>query len=130
MEKACNGCLFLYIDCENGLGEDLSVRYLHQTALAIEYLHRNNVLHRDIKPENLLLDSGFNVKLCDFGSACRLAADAPRTSLCGTYEYMSPEMINNPLHLGHTPKVDVWCLGVLFYEMLHGELIRLSAIRV
>lgn len=128
MEKAANGCLFLYIDCAAGLGEDLSVRFLYQTARAVQYLHSQNVLHRDIKPENILFDSGFNIKLCDFGSACVLGKSARRTSICGTYEYMPPEMLDNPFLAGHTPKLDCWCLGILFYEMLHGALTRLPAL--
>jgi len=118
--------LFLYIDCEEGLGEELSLRFFYQTARAVQYLHGRNVLHRDIKPENILLDSGFNIKLCDFGSACQLEKDEKRTSICGTYEYMSPEMVDSPLSKGYTAKVDIWCLGVLLYEMLHGRLIRSS----
>lgn len=130
MEKAANGCLFLYIDIDEGLGEEMSLRFLAQTALAVQYLHSRNVLHRDIKPENILFDSGFNIKLCDFGSACRLDPAARKTSVCGTYEYMPPEMVDNPLQAGHTPKLDCWCLGVLFYEMLHGALSRPAALQV
>lgn len=124
MDKAANGSLFLYIDANNGLGEDMSLRFLAQTAQALHYLHSQNVLHRDIKPENVLFDAGFNIKLCDFGGACLLDPVTRKTSICGTYEYMPPEMVNNPNQAGHTAKLDCWCLGVLLYEMLHGLLIR------
>jgi len=55
--------------------------------------------------------------LCDFGWSCYLRDDDYRTSICGTYEYMSPEIAFNKTH---TNKVDIWCLGVLLFEMLHG----------
>ncbi len=81
-------------------------------------MHEKNIIHRDIKPENILFDSDFNVKLCDFGWSCFLQNDDDfRTSICGTYEYMSPEIVNN---YTHNKKVDIWCLGILLYEMLHG----------
>jgi len=93
------------------------LRFLYQTALGVKHLHDKKIIHRDIKPENLLLDEGFNVKLCDFGWSCILEDNQVRESLCGTYEYMSPEILNEGTH---TSKVDIWCLGILFFEMLHG----------
>ena len=124
MENAINGCMFLYIDYFNGLGEDLALRFFYQTARAVQYLHVHKVLHRDIKPENILFDRDFSVKLCDFGFACKLEPDQKRTSICGTYEYMAPEMVDNKSGESQTFKIDVWCLGLLLFEMLHGELIR------
>ena len=64
------------------------------------------------------MDEYFNVKLCDFGWSCYLSTDDYRTSICGTYEYMSPEIIHKKIH---TSKVDIWCLGIFLYEMLHGN---------
>lgn len=126
LEYAANGSLFFYIHSINGLPEMLALRFFYQTALAVQYLHDNKLIHRDIKPENILLDEHFNVKLCDFGWSCYLEDDDCRTSVCGTYEYMSPEI----LYAGaHTGKVDIWCLGILLYEMLHGTLIRGSSVQ-
>lgn len=130
MEKACNGCLFLYIDFYKGLGADLSLRFLYQIARALQYLHLNNIIHRDIKPENILLDRDFFVKLCDFGCAINSSQESKQTSVCGTYEYMAPEVVDNPLQQGHTSKVDIWGLGVLFYEMLHGNINRTSTLYI
>lgn len=130
MENASNGCLFLYINFYTGLGEELSIRFLYQIARAIQYLHSKDILHRDIKPENILLDRDFIVKLCDFGCACILDSETKRLSICGTYEYMSPEVVDNPYQKGQTKKTDIWGLGVLFYEMLEGLLIRLSSFPV
>ena len=118
LEYANNGCLFFYIHSREGLPENLALRFLYQTSLAIKYIHDKNLIHRDIKPENILLDDNFNVKLCDFGWSCYLEEYDHRTSVCGTYEYMSPEIV---LNSKHTNKVDIWCLGILLYEMLHGN---------
>lgn len=117
LEYAGNGNLFFYIHIREGLPEGLALRFLYQTALALQHMHERNILHRDIKPENVLLDDNFNVKVCDFGWACKADDDEYRSSVCGTYEYMSPEIVYNRKH---NKKVDVWCLGVLLYEMLHG----------
>ena len=118
LEYATNGCLFFYIHSRNGLPEMIALRYAYQTALAIKYLHDRNIIHRDIKPENILLDENFDVKLCDFGWSCETEKGRARTTLCGTYEYMSPEII---FLSKHNNKVDIWCLGILLYEMLHGN---------
>lgn len=117
LEYAANGSLFFYIDINDGLPEKLAMRFLYQCALAVQYLHKRNFIHRDIKPENILLDDQFNIKLCDFGWSCFSEDDEYRTSVCGTYEYMSPEIVK---FRKHNNKVDVWCLGILLYEMLHG----------
>lgn len=63
------------------------------------------------------MDQNFAIKLCDFGWICS-ALEKEFDYVCGTFEYLSPEVIWNNLH---TKKLDVWCLGVLFYEMLHGK---------
>lgn len=117
LEHASSGSLFPYINQVSGLPEPLALRFLYQTALGVKYLHDKKIIHRDIKPENLLLDDGFNVKMCDFGWSCVLEDNQVRESLCGTYEYMPPEILNEGTH---TSKVDIWCLGILFFEMLHG----------
>lgn len=125
LEYAANGCLFHYISNKEGLPERLALRFFYQTGLAVQNLHNNKLVHRDIKPENILFDSEFNVKLCDFGWSCYLEEDDCRMSVCGTYEYMSPEILDNE---GHNHKVDIWCLGILLYEMLHGSLIRKTSL--
>ena len=125
LEYAGNGCLFFYIHSRDGLPESLALRFFYQTAIAVQYLHNMKLIHRDIKPENILLDDNFNVKLCDFGWSCYLDDDDYRTTVCGTYEYMSPEILGTRFH---TNKVDIWCLGILLYELLYGELMRKPAI--
>ena len=118
LEYAGNGNLYFFIHTKQGLPEHLAMRFLYQTAKAVKYLHDRKLIHRDIKPENILLDEQFNVKLCDFGWSCEMEQEEDfRTSVCGTYEYMSPEIVH---YRRHNSKVDIWCLGILLYEMLHG----------
>lgn len=119
LELAPKGCLFFYIHPKDGLPERLALRFFYQTALAVKFLHQQNLVHRDIKPENLLLDENFSVKLCDFGWSVLL--DNPeeiRSSIAGTYQYMPPEIV---FDRRHSSKADVWSLGVLLYEFLHGK---------
>jgi serine/threonine protein kinase len=79
-------------------------------------LHSKNIIHRDIKPENILLDDG-NIKISDFGWSI-FSPEGKRTTLCGTMEYLSPEMVYN---LSYTHEVDIWCLGVLCFELATGK---------
>jgi len=114
LEYCENGSLFHYLRRKKKFPEDESFIYFFQTCLGIDYLHKKKIIHRDLKPENLLLDNECNVKLCDFGwSAEELNK---RSTFCGTIDYMAPEMIKNQ---PHDHRLDIWCLGVLLYEMLH-----------
>lgn len=127
LEYAANSCLYYYINTSYGLPEDVALRFFYQIVSAVGYLHDKQVIHRDIKPENILLDEGLNAKLCDFGWATGLQVEGEvRYSVCGTYEYMSPEIFYEQ---SHSTKTDVWCLGILLFEMLHGWLIRQTTIR-
>jgi len=93
---------------------------------ALEYAHSQGVLHRDIKPENILIDTAGRVKIADFGVA-KLSGEAGRRvtltlsgSALGTPAYMAPEQIERPQDVDH--RADIYSLGVVFYEMLTGEL--------
>lgn len=85
-------------------------------ALALRYLHRKHVIHRDIKPENLLIGMKGELKIADFGWSVH-APNMRRTTLCGTLDYLAPEMVEGR---DHNEKVDLWSLGVLCYEFLVG----------
>jgi hypothetical protein len=92
---------------------------------ALQYAHEEGVLHRDIKPENLLLDTRGRIKIADFGIAKMLgdAKDITLTasgSAIGTPHYMAPEQLERPQDVDQ--RADVYSLGVVFYEMLTGEL--------
>ena len=76
------------------------------------------IVHRDIKPENVVLDNNMVAKLTDFGWSNYLQGDFKRTTVCGTPVYLAPEIINNT---GHDEKVDIWCIGVLMFELLTGQ---------
>ena len=67
-------------------------------------------MHRDLKPENILLDQGLNAKLCDFGWSAEFSELVHRESICGTAEYMAPEIFQKKKQ---TKKTDVWSLGRL-----------------
>ena len=82
---------------------------------AFEYLHDKMIVYRDLKPENLLIDAVGYLKVVDFGFA-KVVTDRTYT-LCGTPEYLSPELV---LGKGHHKGVDYWALGVLIYEMVVG----------
>ena len=80
-----------------------------------EYLHSKNIIYRDLKPENILINQNGYLKLTDFGFA-KIITDLTYT-LCGTPEYLAPEIITNK---GHGKPVDWWTFGILLYEMLVG----------
>jgi hypothetical protein len=85
----------------------------------LQYAHDRGIVHRDIKPENLLMDKEGGVKVADFGLAKMLDAD-PDEKPVGTPSYMAPEQVADPSHVDN--RADIYSLGVVFYEMLTGEL--------
>jgi len=93
---------------------------------ALQYAHEQGIVHRDIKPENILLDKQGRVKIADFGIAKMLGVEAGQQALTGakdvvgTPHYMAPEQLEKPLTVDH--RADIYSLGVVFYEMLTGEL--------
>jgi serine/threonine protein kinase len=97
-----------------------------QICEALQFAHDHGIVHRDIKPENILIDTQGRVKIADFGLAkmMRLEAGAPDLTLTrhaiGTPQYMAPEQIEKPETVDH--RADIYSLGVVFYEMLTGEL--------
>jgi len=123
--------LYLVMDCYNGgelfyhlrnkgrFTENLGKFYLIQILLAIEFLHSHRIIYRDLKPENIVLDNNGYIKLTDFGLAKdNITDDSGCTqTFCGTPEYLAPEIIRGDKY---GKSVDVWCMGILLYEMLLG----------
>ena len=98
--------------------EPTSADYIRQLTLALMYLHSKNVIHRDIKPENLLNCMG-TIKIADFGWSIHAPDENNRrATLCGTLDYLPPEMVEEKTHDHH---VDIWSLGILCYEFLTGS---------
>ena len=94
--------------------------YILELVLAIEFLHKKNMIYRDLKPENILLDEKGHVKLTDFGLSKILDEDNEKTfTICGTPQYLAPEVL---LKKGYDKAVDWWSLGCVMYEMLSGRL--------
>jgi hypothetical protein len=93
---------------------------------ALQFAHEHGVVHRDIKPENVLLDKEGRVKIADFGIAKMVGAEAGQPAITrdeqviGTPHYMAPEQVEKPQRVDH--RADIYSLGVVFYEMLTGEL--------
>ncbi|KAJ7904285.1 kinase-like domain-containing protein [Mycena olivaceomarginata] len=115
----CGGELFWHLQRETRFSEERARFYIAELILALEHLHKYDIVYRDLKPENILLDATGHVALCDFGlSKPDLRSDELTTTFCGTTEYLAPEMLLD--ELGYSKIVDFWSLGVLLFEMCCG----------
>ena len=104
-----------------------SLALVQDICAALKFAHDEGILHRDIKPENVLLDSRGRVKIADFGLAKLVGKDASEDitltqqgAVMGTLHYMAPEQLETPLDVDQ--RADIYSLGVVFYELLTGEL--------
>mmetsp|Transcript_8120 Transcript_8120/g.23299 ORF Transcript_8120/g.23299 Transcript_8120/m.23299 type:complete len:377 (+) Transcript_8120:691-1821(+) len=136
-EDCSGGDLFQMLnDCGGVMPErDVVLRVIAPLLISLHKLHLINVLHRDIKPENIFFSSNGDLKLGDFGLAICTLTERPKSRV-GTLDYMAPEVISLPNHEEreavekkhgmqnvsyYGPKVDVWSVGVLAYELLVGR---------
>ncbi|XP_032669183.1 aurora kinase C-like isoform X1 [Odontomachus brunneus] len=119
LEYAQKGELYkeLHSQPNKRFDEQRTATYMAQLADALKYCHSKKVIHRDIKPENLLLGAYGELKIADFGWSVH-APSSRRDTLCGTLDYLPPEMVSGKTH-NHT--VDFWSVGVLCYECLVGQ---------
>lgn len=120
LEMANGGELQRVLDDEEVIEERLVKRMVQQILEGLEKLHDNDIAHLDIKPQNLLLTESFpngDIKLCDFGISRRITKDCEIREICGTPDYVAPEILRyDPITLA----TDMWSLGVLTYVLLSG----------
>lgn len=107
---------------EGPLGEDISRFYFQQILSAVDYLHIDQkIVHRDFKLENILVDGGFNLKICDFTLAKTIAEGSMVGvfySHVGTERYMAPEINEGKPYKGNT--TDIFALGIILFVMVTG----------
>lgn len=119
MEYLKGGELFFHMRKLKKLDENVAIFYIAQIVCSLDFLHENRIIYRDLKPENIVINSNGYIKLTDFGlSKEGIDEDNKTETFCGTPEYLSPEMIKGDKY---SYSVDMWGLGVLYYEMLFGK---------
>ena len=121
MEYIAKGNMFGLIptDKKKRISTQLVANLIKDIISAVYFLHNMSppIIHRDIKPENVLLADNFVAKLTDFGWSNYIQEDKKRTTVCGTPIYLAPEIIKEQ---GHDERVDIWCIGVLLFELTTG----------
>ena len=119
MEYIGGGNIYALVPKSRSISTQQIASIMKDVISAVYFLHHMHpkIVHRDIKPENVLLDKGMVAKLTDFGWSNYMQGDIKRTTVCGTPVYLAPEIINNQ---GHDEHVDIWCIGVLLFELMAG----------
>ncbi len=115
LELINGGELFTYLRGVGRFPIDQARMYIAEIISIFDYLHSKNIIYRDLKPENILIHKSGYLKLTDFGFA--KIVEGRTYTLCGTPEYLAPEII---LNKGHGKPVDWWTCGILLYEMIAG----------
>jgi tRNA A-37 threonylcarbamoyl transferase component Bud32 len=118
MDFLAGGELFLHLRRRGLISEHEVQFYAGEIILALEFLHSKSIIHRDLKPENILLKGNAHICITDFGLAKEIGDGLSTRTLCGTSEYMAPEMLTRT---GYGKAVDWWALGALCFEMLVGK---------
>mmetsp|Transcript_114840 Transcript_114840/g.365012 ORF Transcript_114840/g.365012 Transcript_114840/m.365012 type:complete len:676 (+) Transcript_114840:266-2293(+) len=119
LEPALGGELYATYNRKGFHGSEKHAKYyIAGTVYAFEHLHERRIIYRDLKPENLLLDCDGHVKVTDFGlSKEGIMDNISAKTMCGTPEYLAPEIVEKN---GHGRGVDWYSVGALTYEMLTG----------
>ncbi|KAG8923202.1 camp-dependent protein kinase catalytic subunit [Tulasnella sp. 418] len=115
MDFVAGGELFTLLRKSQRFPNPVAKFYAAEVSMAIDYLHSQNIIYRDLKPENILIGADGHIKLTDFGFA-KHVPDLTYT-LCGTPDYLAPEVIQNR---GYNKSVDWYAVGILIFEMLAG----------
>ena len=120
LEYAVRGSLHRFLSDEsNHLPDDLKRKWIRESALGIQHLHKNRCLHRDLKASNCLLFEDNILKLSDFGLARETNHEVTMSSQKGTYQYMAPELIDtNESNLAYYSRfADIYAYGMLVLEI-------------
>lgn len=117
LEYSMGGELFSKLQEKGKFEERKAAAIIKDLSNALNYCHSKNVIHRDLKPENLLIGRSGEIKIADFGWSVH-APSSRRTTMCGTLDYLPPEIT---LNQEHDEQVDVWSLGILLFELLVGK---------
>ena len=118
LELCNNGNLYQYLKRFGPLSEYDATNLIHQILIALQYLHERHIIHRDLKLSNILLNDDSEIKICDFGLAIQFEhPDEEHFTLCGTPNYIAPEVITQQSH-GYP--ADLWSVGCLFYYIITG----------
>lgn len=119
MEYCEGGDLSQVLKLEGKFTEARAKIYAAEVLLAIQSLHKRDIIFRDLKPDNVVIDSQGHAKLTDFGCSKEgVDGDTKAKSFCGSLAYLAPEMLKRS---GHGKSVDWYLFGVLLYEMLVGD---------
>jgi hypothetical protein len=122
LELCPNGSLMEMVKSRGSLSLPEVRRFMIQLCGGVKYMHRRCVIHRDLKMGNIFLDSRMDVKIGDFGLAAVVLDEKDRRqTLCGTPNYIAPEILNKSSGNGHDNKVDTWAVGIICYAMLIGS---------
>ena len=111
------GELFFHLRKKSGFKEKEVKFYMSQILLAIEFMHNNNYIYRDLKPENIMIDKEGNIKLTDFGLSKILKPNETTSTLCGTAEYLAPEILFTK---AYDKTCDWFSFGVVIFELFCG----------
>jgi protein-serine/threonine kinase len=118
LEFCAGGELFFHLSRAGRFSEARCRFYAQEIVLALEYLHRKDIVFRELKPENCVLDADGHIRITDFGLSKEGVTDTVQTrNMCGTPEYLAPEILEKQ---PHGKAVDWYTLGALCYEMLTG----------
>lgn len=121
LERCCRQSLMELSRAKRTFTNEEAQFIMVQLLQAIEYMHSHYVIHRDLKLGNIMVDPAGNMKIGDFGFATTLrTADERKRTMCGTPNYIAPEVLTAQLHSGYSFEADVWSLGVILYTLVVG----------